>query len=61
MATHREELEIESIRAGIEKTRTEINKMIAETTKINSENKYYPLIIGSTATLAIVAVVKLFL
>ena len=43
------------------KTRAEIAKLVAETSKINSENRWYPLIIGSTATLAIVAIVKLFL
>lgn len=45
----------------IEKLRTEINKMIAETAKLNSENRYYPLIVGCTATLAVVAFTKLFL
>ena len=43
------------------KLRAEIAKLLAETSKINNENRWYPLIIGSTATLAIVAVVKLFL
>ena len=43
------------------KTRAEIAKLVAETSKINSENHWYPLIIGSTATLAILVVVKLFL
>lgn len=43
------------------KTRAEIAKLVAETSKINSENRWYPLIIGSTTTLAIVAIVKLFL
>lgn len=44
-----------------DKARAEIAKLVAETAKINSENRYYPLIVGATATLAIVAVVKLFL
>ena len=39
----------------------EIAKLIAETSKINSENRYDLLVIGSGATLAIVAIVKLFL
>lgn len=39
----------------------EIAKLIAETAKINSENRYYPLVAGSGFTLAIVAIVKLFL
>ena len=44
-----------------EKIHAEIAKLIAETSKINRENTYYPLIAGATATLAIVAVVKIFL
>jgi hypothetical protein len=44
-----------------EKIRAEIAKLMAETSKINSENKWYPAIIASSATLAIVAIVKLFL
>jgi len=43
------------------KTRAEIAKLVAETSKINNENRWYPLIIGSTATLAIVTIAKLFL
>ena len=44
-----------------EKMRAEIGKLMAETSKINSENRWYPLVVGSGATLAIVAIVKLFL
>ena len=44
-----------------DKIQAEIAKLIAETSKINSENKWYPVIVGASATLAIVAVVKLFL
>ena len=36
-------------------------KLNAETMKIQSENRFYPLVVGSGATLAIVAIVKLFL
>ena len=43
------------------KVDAEIAKLMAETAKINSENKFYPLVVGSGATLAIVAIVKLFL
>ena len=43
-----------------EKMRAEIGKLMAETSKINSENRWYPLVVGSGATLAIVAIVKLF-
>ena len=44
-----------------EKVNAEIAKLIAETAKINRESQWYPVIISSTATLAIVAIVKLFL
>ena len=44
-----------------EKIQAEIAKLIAETAKINRENVFYPSIVGATVTLAIVAVVKLFL
>ena len=44
-----------------DKMRAEIAKLVAETSKINNENRWYLLIVGSTATLAIVAIVKLFL
>lgn len=39
----------------------EITKLIAETAKINSENRWCPFVVGSGVTLAIVAIVKLFL
>ena len=39
----------------------ETGKMNAETAKLNSENRYYPIIVTATATLALVAVVKIFL
>lgn len=44
-----------------DKMRAEIAKLIAETAKINTENQWYVAIVASTATLAIVAAVKLFL
>jgi len=44
-----------------DKVRDEIAKLVAETAKINNENKFYPMIVASSATLAIVAIVKLFL
>lgn len=43
------------------KVDAEIAKLIAQTAKLNSENRYYPIIVTATATLALVAVVKLFL
>jgi uncharacterized membrane protein len=36
-------------------------KLAAETAKINKENRWYLLVVGSGATLAIVAIAKLFL
>ncbi len=45
----------------LRKIDAEISKLNAETDKLSSENRYYPLVIGSGATLAIVAIAKLFL
>ena len=39
----------------------ETGKMNVQTARLNSENRYYPIIVTATATLALVAVVKLFL
>ena len=39
----------------------EIAKLIAETSKINNENRWYVAVVASGITLAIVAIVKLFL
>lgn len=47
--------------ANLKKVDAEIAKLLAETSKINRENVYYPLVVGSGITLAIVAVVKIFL
>ncbi|MEM6439967.1 MAG: hypothetical protein AAF763_09785 [Pseudomonadota bacterium] len=44
-----------------QKMQAEINKLLAETSKINSENRWYPFVVGSGFTLAMVAVAKLFL
>jgi hypothetical protein len=38
---------------------TEIAKLIAETSKINSNNRWYPAIISASMTLAIIAVAKM--
>lgn len=51
----------EEQRLADDKMRAEINKLAAETAKINTENQWYVAIVASTATLAIVAVAKLFL
>ena len=45
----------------LRKMDSEIAKLIAETTKIRKESDWYLLVVGSGATLAIVAIVKLFL
>jgi hypothetical protein len=44
-----------------DKVRAEIAKLVAETSKINGENRWYPAVVASGATLAIVAIAKLFL
>lgn len=44
-----------------DKIQAEIAKLIAETYKLNSENRWYRLIIGASSTLAIVTLVKVFL
>ena len=61
MSAHKEDLQIE-------KLRTEINKMIAETARANEdarktpkETKWYEVIIIVSVTLAVVAITKLFL
>ncbi len=43
-----------------EKMRAEIAKLIAETSKINTENRYYVFIVAAGIATAIVAVGKLF-
>ncbi len=40
-----------------ERIQAEIARLIAETSKINSENKYYPIVITASATLAVVGTV----
>ena len=47
--------------AEIMKLVSETSKLNAETAKLTTENRWYLLVIGSAATLAIVAVAKLFL
>ena len=44
-----------------DKVSAEIAKLMAETVKINSENRWYPFVVGSGVTLAVVAIVKIFL
>lgn len=45
----------------IEKLRAEVSQLIEDTRKTRKEADWYLLVIGSAATLAIVAVAKLFL
>ena len=56
-----DELFHDKVRAETAKVFVEIEKMRAEITKMQSENQWYPAIVASTVTLAIVAVTKLFL
>ncbi len=60
MSVNMNELSHDKIQAEIAKIFSEIEKMRAETLTINNENRWYPLIVGSIATLAIVAIVKIF-
>ncbi|MCB2055940.1 MAG: hypothetical protein KDE35_17080 [Geminicoccaceae bacterium] len=68
MAIARDEIEIEKIRASIrhmdaniEHMRMQNEKLAAETTKVRQKSRWYLLVVGSGATLAIVAIAKLFL
>lgn len=45
----------------LEKTKAEIIKIMAETKKVNKELKWYEVTIIVAATLAVVAIAKLFL
>ena len=56
-----DELFCQKVRAETAKVFVEIEKMRAKTTKMQTENQWYPAIVASTVTLAIVAVTKLFL
>jgi len=44
-----------------DKIQAETARLLAETSKINSGNKYYLLIVGAFVTLTIMTVVKIFL
>lgn len=54
MTTHEQKLVDDKMRA-------EIAKLIAETAKINNENRWYIAVVASGATLAITAIVKIFM
>ncbi len=51
----------DKMRAEIANLNNLSSKMAAETAKINSERQWYPAVVASGATLAIVAIVKIFL
>ncbi|RLA06452.1 MAG: hypothetical protein DRQ51_09290 [Gammaproteobacteria bacterium] len=59
----REKLKIEmrKMNAEMMKLNKETLKISNETLKLSSEIRYYPLVVGASLTLAIVAVVKIFL
>jgi len=60
--THKKiQAEIAKIFTENDKMRTEINKMIAETAKVNKDIRWYEVVIIVSATLAVVAIAKLFL
>ena len=44
-----------------DKVQAEINHLLAQTAKVNKETKWYEIVIIVSATLAVVAIVKLFL
>lgn len=50
----------QEIQLADEKMRAEIAKLIAETSKINRENTYYPLIVGAGVATALIGVARLF-
>lgn len=45
----------------LRKLDAEILNLVSETSKLNSENRWYPAVVASGATLVIVAIVKVFL
>ena len=53
--------EINHLLAQITRSRIEADKMQAETAKVNKETKWYEILIIVSVTLAVVAIVKLFL
>ena len=61
MTDEDQKLSDDKARAEIANLNALTTKLAAETSKINTENRWYLLVVGSAATLAIVAVVKLFL
>lgn len=52
--------ETSKMAAETAKAYAEVEKIRAEVDKISSENRYYPIIVTATATLAIVGLARLF-
>ena len=52
--------ETRKMAAETAKAYAEVGKIRAEVDKISSENRYYPIIVTATATLAIVGLARLF-
>lgn len=52
--------ETSKMTAETAKAYAEVGKIRAEVDKISSENRYYPIIVTATATLAIVGLARLF-
>lgn len=44
-----------------DKARAEIAKLVAETAKINTENRWYPAVVGAATMAAALTIAKLFL
>ena len=61
MTEEQQRLADDKMRAEIAKLIEEATELRARTTKQMTENKWYPAVIASGATLAIVAVAKIFL
>ena len=60
--THEEQaLADDKMRAEIAKLIDESSKLRAETTKILNENRWYPFVVGTGFTLAIIGIAKLIL
>ena len=61
MSTNMNELNKVEKEDNHDKIQAEIAKIFVEIEKMRTENKWYPFIVGSTVTLAIVGVAKIFL
>ena len=61
MTKQEQTLADDKVRAEIANLNNLSAKMAAETSKIMNENRWYPAVVASGATLAIVAIVKIFL